>query len=133
MRPSYSLNYESYQPPILCSCRHDIGPQPPNGPGNPCLPDADAKSVPTDLSVVPDRLEVTLWATSPKLYNPTNMDIDKDGRIWVAEGVRYRKHFNRQPEGDRIVMIEDTDGDSKADSSHTFVQEELLVPPLESL
>ena len=37
----------------------------------------------------------------------TNIDIDKDGRIWVAEGVRYRSHYARQPEGDRIVVLED--------------------------
>jgi len=93
-------------------------------------PDAEAREVPTDLFVVPDGLEVTLWANSPMLYNPTNIDIDKDGRIWVAEGVRYRRHFNRQPEGDRIVVVEDTDGDGKADSSHTFVQEPDLIAPL---
>ena len=64
-----------------------------------------------------------LWAATPLLRNPTNIDIDKDGRIWVAEGVRYRSHHARQPEGDRIVVLEDTDGDGKADSTHTFVQE----------
>jgi len=93
-------------------------------------PDAAAKQVPVDIFQVPEGLEVTLWAQSPHLYNPTNMDIDIDGRIWVAEGVRYRRNFDRQPEGDRIVVIEDTDGDGKADSSHTFVQEPLLVAPL---
>lgn len=93
-------------------------------------PDAEAELVPEKLFVVPDGLEVTVWATSPDLFNPTNMDIDKDGRIWVAEGVRYRKHFERQPEGDRIVVLEDTDGDGKADSSHTFVQEPELIAPL---
>ena len=64
------------------------------------------------------------------LHNPTNIDIDRDGRIWVAEGVRYRSHHARQPEGDRIVVLEDTDGDGKADSSHTFVQEPALIAPL---
>lgn len=93
-------------------------------------PDAEPQKVPRDLFVVPEGLEVTVWATSPDLFNPTNIDIDKDGRIWVAEGVRYRKNHERQPEGDRIVVLEDTDGDGKADSSHTFVQEPLLVAPL---
>ena len=93
-------------------------------------PDAPAETVPLEMFVVPEGLEVTVWASSPQLFNPTNMDIDRDGRIWVAEGVRYRKHFDRQPEGDRIVVLEDTDGDGKADSSHTFVQEPLLVAPL---
>ncbi|MEM6280360.1 MAG: PVC-type heme-binding CxxCH protein, partial [Verrucomicrobiota bacterium] len=96
----------------------------------PKFPEADAELVPEELFVVPEGLEVTVWASSPQFYNPTNIDIDKDGRIWVAEGVRYRCHFERQPEGDRIVVLEDTDGDGTADSSHTFVQEPLLVAPL---
>lgn len=93
-------------------------------------PKAPAESVSNELFVVPDGLEVTLWASSPDLYNPTNIDIDVAGRIWVAEGVRYRKNFERQPEGDRIVVLEDTDGDGKCDKSHTFVQEPLLIAPL---
>jgi len=96
----------------------------------PAFPDVEPESVPLDMFVVPDGFEVTLWAASPLFFNPTNMDIDKDGRIWVAEGVRYRRNFDRQPEGDRIVVLEDTDGDGEADSSHTFVQEPLLIAPL---
>ena len=86
--------------------------------------------IPLDLFKVPDGFEVTLWAATPLLHNPTNMDIDKDGRIWVAEGVRYRSHYNRQPEGDRIIVVQDTDGDGKADETHTFVQEAGLIAPL---
>lgn len=97
---------------------------------NDTFPDAAPQSVPSDLFVVPEGLEVTIWATSPDFFNPTNIDIDKDGRIWVAEGVRYRKNHERQPEGDRIMVLEDTDQDGKADSSHVFVQEPLLVAPL---
>ncbi|MPY90984.1 MAG: c-type cytochrome [Luteitalea sp.] len=79
---------------------------------------------------MPDGFDVTLWAASPLLHNPTNLDIDRDGRIWVAEGVRYRSHYARRPEGDRIVVLQDTDGDGKADSTHTFVQEPALIAPL---
>ena len=86
--------------------------------------------VPLELFQAPDGFEVTLWASTPMLHNPTNIDIDKDGRIWVAEGVRYRQHYARQPEGDRIVVLEDTDHDGKADSVHTFVQEPGLIAPL---
>ncbi len=89
-----------------------------------------ATTVPSELFVVPEGLEVTLWASSPQLHNPTNLDIDHAGRIWVAEGVRYRKSFDRRPEGDRIVVLQDLDGDGRCDSSHTFVQEPLLVAPL---
>jgi putative membrane-bound dehydrogenase-like protein len=93
-------------------------------------PVSQPTQIPLDLFQVPDGLEVTLWAASPLLRNPTNIDIDRDGRIWVAEGVRYRSHHARQPEGDRIVVLQDTDGDGKADSTHTFVQEPALIAPL---
>jgi putative membrane-bound dehydrogenase-like protein len=94
------------------------------------IPADQTVQLPTSLFTLPDGLEVTVWATTPLLRNPTNIDIDKDGRIWVAEGVRYRSHHARQPEGDRIVVLQDTDGDGRADSTHTFVQEPGLIAPL---
>ena len=35
-------------------------------------------------------LEATLWAAEPMVLNPTNMDIDSRGRVWVTEGLNYR-------------------------------------------
>jgi putative membrane-bound dehydrogenase-like protein len=87
--------------------------------------------VPLEYFATSDKaLEVTLWAATPQLHNPTNLDIDKDGRIWVAEGVNYRRHYERKPEGDRIVVLEVTDGDGKADKSSVFVQEPFLRAPM---
>lgn len=87
--------------------------------------------VPTsNLSLSDPDLEVTVWAKSPQLRNPTNMDFDQDGRVWVAEGVNYRSHYNRQPEGDRIVILEDSDGDGQADRESVFVQEPELRAPM---
>jgi putative membrane-bound dehydrogenase-like protein len=86
--------------------------------------------VPLDIFTVPAGLEVTVWAQSPQLRNPTNMDIDAAGRIWVTEGVNYRRHSTRDAKGDRVVVLEDTDGDGRADKSTTFVQEPTLVAPL---
>ena len=83
---------------------------------------------PADLKVPAD-LEVTLWARSPLFSNPTNMDVDSAGRIWVAEGVNYRRALHRK-EGDRIVVLEDKDGDGVAESSHTFVQDPELIAPM---
>lgn len=92
---------------------------------------APADPVPPGLFTLSDPdLEVTVWAQSPMLHNPTNIDIDKDGCIWVAEGVNYRMHFNRQPAGDRIMVLRDNDGDGKADESWPFVQEPFLRAPL---
>jgi len=95
--------------------------------------DADAPAptlVPAEMFAVPEGLEVTVWATTPMLYNPANIDIDKDGRVWVTEGVNYRGHSKRRKEGDRVVVLEDTDGDGKADKSTTFVQDTNLLAPL---
>ena len=102
-------------------------PQPPQA-QRPPIP--KETQVPLNLFQVEGGFEVTVWAASPMLHNPTNIDIDRDGRIWVAEGVRYRRHHDRQPEGDRIVVLQDTNGDGKADSTHTFVQEPGLIAPL---
>ena len=73
---------------------------------------------------VPDDLEATLWAEAPMFYNPTNMDIDARGRVWITEAVNYRD-FNTKPaerlshkqKGDRVMILEDKDGDGKADLS----------------
>ena len=91
---------------------------------------ADPVLVPTDLFSVPEGLEVTVWATSPSLFNPTNIDFDEKGRLWVAEGVNYRSKSKRRPEGDRIVVLEDTTGSGKADKSTVFIQDPALQSPL---
>ena len=86
--------------------------------------------VPPEMFTVPEGFEVTLWATSPLLFNPTNMDFDAQGRLYVAEGVNYRGKKGRRPEGDRIVVLEDTTGSGKADKSTVFVQDTNLEAPL---
>jgi putative membrane-bound dehydrogenase-like protein len=94
------------------------------------LPAEDPDYVPTTMFKVPDGFEVTLWAKSPMLQNPTNMDIDIQGRIWVTEGVNYRRHAGRDSKGDRVVMLEDTNGHGFANRATTFVQEPWLLAPL---
>jgi putative membrane-bound dehydrogenase-like protein len=89
----------------------------------------------TDKFEAPPNVRVTLWAESPQLYNPTAIDVDARGRIWVAEAVNYRKWNGRNPgltfeAGDRIVILEDTDGDGVCDKSKVFAQDKDLVAPL---
>lgn len=85
---------------------------------------------------LPADLEATLWAESPMLYNPTNLDVDSKGRIWVTEAVDYRDFKNspdthlHHPEGERVVILDDTDHDGKADKQTIFVQDTELVSPL---
>ena len=94
-------------------------------------PQQEPRSIPPSLfRTIDPSLEVTVWASSPFLHNPTNMDIDHVGRIWVAEGVNYRGRKGTRAAGDRIVVLQDTNGDGKCDRSHTFVQEPGLIAPL---
>jgi putative membrane-bound dehydrogenase-like protein len=85
----------------------------------------DANALVQDFSTY-EGLTTTLFASEPMLSNPTNMDIDSKGRIWITEGFNYRHQFNpKNPfreEGDRIVILEDTNGDGKADISKVFYQ-----------
>jgi putative membrane-bound dehydrogenase-like protein len=97
-----------------------------------------AAQVPPDKAVstmkVADGLQIELFAAEPMLINPTSIDVDHKGRVWVCEAVNYRRvAFNRpilRPEGDRIVILEDTTGSGKADKATVFYQGKDLIAPL---
>lgn len=93
------------------------------------LTSTQAQQTVKDFVLKDPDLEVTLWAESPLFFNPTNMDVDTNGRIWVTEGVNYRRSHTRK-EGDRVVVIEDTNLDGVADKSTVFVQDPYLVAPM---
>ncbi len=92
------------------------------------LPPAEAFS----RMKIADGLEVTLFASEPDIMNPIAMDVDSDGRVWVTEGVNYRlfKNPRARPEGDRIRILEDTDGDGRCDKATTFYQDQSMRSPL---
>jgi putative membrane-bound dehydrogenase-like protein len=73
------------------------------------------------LDVHPE-LTVQLFASEPMMASPASIDIDHRGRVWVCEVINYRKHNGERAEGDRILILEDTDGDAKADKSTVFHQ-----------
>ncbi|AQG81079.1 PVC-type heme-binding CxxCH protein [Spirosoma montaniterrae] len=92
----------------------------------------DPKYAVGSLNVAPG-LEATLFAAEPMLTNPTNIDVDARGRVWVCEAYNYRPAINGNPvrkEGDRIVILEDTNGDGKADVSKVFYQDPSIESPL---
>lgn len=77
---------------------------------------------------VAEGLQLQLFASEPMVMNPTNMAIDAKGRIWICEGRNYRMEHNPNnsydEKGDRILILEDTDGDGIADTSKVFYQGE---------
>ena len=75
---------------------------------------------------VADGVELSLFAAEPMLLSPSNIDIDHLGRVWVCEVVNYRRFANgnnkERPEGDRILILEDTNNDGMADKETVFYQ-----------
>src|SRR5215212_9339553 len=83
---------------------------------------------------VADGLQVELFAAEPMVINPTSIDVDHLGRVWVCEAVNYRRVGFKRPilreEGDRIVILTDKDGDGKADDGTVFYQGKDLYGPI---
>lgn len=74
----------------------------------------------------PPGMEIALFAAEPMVVNPSAIDIDAYGRVWVAEIQWYRAKAKKPP-ADKIKVLEDTDGDGKADKVTVFA-DGLLCP-----
>ncbi|MFO0808435.1 MAG: PVC-type heme-binding CxxCH protein [Gemmataceae bacterium] len=77
----------------------------------------------------PYGFEVKLFASEPLIEGkPIAMTWDERGRLWLCETVDYPNELKKQGEGrDRIVVIEDTDGDGVADKRTVFA-DKLSIP-----
>jgi putative membrane-bound dehydrogenase-like protein len=85
-------------------------------------PKHDPKNAVANLDVHPE-LRATLFASELNgITNPTNLDIDHRGRVWICDVKNYRGNNGSRPEGDRILILEDTDGDGVCDKVTTFYQ-----------
>ncbi len=72
-------------------------------------------------------LEVTLWAENPLLAKPIAMNWDARGRLWVASSSVYPQIEPGQAQDDKIVILEDTNHDGRADQTTVFA-DGLLIP-----
>src|SRR6185369_1940912 len=72
---------------------------------------------------VAEGLKVNLFASEkdfPELANPVQMAFDTKGRLWVAVMPSY-PHWKPQDEmNDKILILEDTNGDGMADKCTVF-------------
>ena len=89
-------------------------------------------------------LKASIVASEPLVRQPVAIDFDDKGRLWVIQYLQYpnpaglnrtkvdrysRTQYDRVPEppprgpkgADRLTILEDKDGDGRADSSHDFV------------
>lgn len=80
---------------------------------------------------VPTGFEVQLFAAEPQINKPINLAFDAKGRLWVSSTVEYpyaaEKSRWSDPQGtrvqdsrDAIKILEDTDGDGRADKVTVF-------------
>ena len=76
---------------------------------------------------VADGLEINLFAENPMIANPINLNWDIRGRAWVSTSTTYPHIKPGHIPNDRIVILEDTNQDGRADK-HTVFAEGLLVP-----
>jgi putative heme-binding domain-containing protein len=93
---------------------------------------------------VAEGIELQLFASEPLVRQPVSMSFDHRGRLWVLEYIQYpnpnglnatavdeylRTKYDRVPEppprgpkgNDRIAILEDTDGDGRADRTKDFL------------
>src|SRR5881275_1436481 len=90
------------------------------------VPDPDPE-IERKTFIVADGFEVTLFAADPLLAKPIQMNFDPQGRLWVASSEVYPQIKPGQIANDKIVVLEDTDGDGKADKTTVFA-DGLLIP-----
>lgn len=77
--------------------------------------------------IVPEGFEINLWAAEPMLRKPVQMNWDAQGRLWVVCSTTYPQIKPGDEAIDQVVVLEDTDGDGKADKSTLFA-DDLHIP-----
>lgn len=65
--------------------------------------------------------DISMFAAEPQIYKPLWLAFDQRGRAWISETIDYPNELQSLGEGrDRLKILEDTDGDGKADTFTVF-------------
>ena len=72
--------------------------------------------------------EISMFASEPQIYKPLWLAFDERGRAWISETIDYPNELQSLGEGrDRLKILEDTDGDGRADK-FTIFADDLSIP-----
>lgn len=95
----------------------------------PLSADIKPKESLTDQFVLPAGYQINLFASEIDfpIGNPVKITFDPKGRLWVADMPSYPQYLPGAPPNDKIIILEDTDGDGKADK-HTVFADSLYMP-----
>jgi putative membrane-bound dehydrogenase-like protein len=103
-----------------------------------------------EKATLPPGFKMHAFAAEPDVRQPIAFCLDNRGRVWVAEGYTYPKRQGHPPKvespstsptaeqlkdifggKDRILILEDTDGDHKFDKRTVFLENVNLISGLE--
>jgi len=90
------------------------------------IPDPDPQLERQTFELAPG-LEVNLYAADPLLAKPIHINFDAQGRLWVASSEVYPHIEPGQEANDKILVLEDADGDGRAEKTTVFA-DRLLIP-----
>ncbi|MEX0679711.1 MAG: PVC-type heme-binding CxxCH protein [Pirellulales bacterium] len=90
------------------------------------IPDPDPELERQSFEIA-DGLEVNLYAADPRLAKPIHINFDARGRLWVASSEVYPHVKPGQKADDKILVLEDSDGDGRAEKTTVFA-DGLLIP-----
>lgn len=80
---------------------------------------------------VPDGFQVKLAAGEPLVHQPVAFSLDHRGRLWIAEAYTYPNRAKDGEGKDKIIILEDTDGDGRFESRKVFIEGLNLISGLE--
>lgn len=90
------------------------------------IPDPDPEIERQSFQVA-DGFEVNLFAADPLIAKPIQMNFDPQGRLWIACSEVYPQIEPGQKANDKVLILEDKDGDGRSDTTTVFA-DGLLIP-----
>ena len=90
------------------------------------IPEPDLEEELASFSIA-DGFEINLYAATPLIEKPIQINFDSDGRLWLCGSHIYPQLNVNEEASDQIVVLEDTDHDGVADKSSIFY-DKLIIP-----